>query len=326
MYPYGQVFLDPAKMLVNELVDASAGLAPMPSVVNSVLLEDDFPLQIRANYGVGLIASLFGAKVRQVEDNFPWTAPIGPERIANLMKRGLPDLNTGLYPQTVETMAYYRETLAPYPKCSAAIHITQPDLQGSFDVATQLWGGEIFTAFYDCPGFLTEVLDFIAETYLMVCQAVSPHTSQTAGRGFITLHWSLCKGGCMLKDDSSVMLSPAIYAEFIRPVNEKILTALGGGGIHWCGTGDHWRREFVETKGLSCADISQPHMIDLSNWARTLSEHKVPVSRMNFSAEDFDRLRAADTFPTGAAFMVTVGSLEEGRRIIAELEGDDKKG
>ena len=323
-YPYSQAFRDPVKMLVNELVDASAGLAPVPSVVNSVLLKDDFPLQIRANYGVGLIASLFGAKVNVVEDNFPWTTPIGPQRMADLLERGLPDLNGGLYPRVLDTMAYYREAMAPYPRCNAAIHITQPDLQGPFDIATQLWGGEIFTAFYDCPDFLREVLDFVAETYIMVCQAVSPHTTQAAGDGFIYLHWSICKGGCLLKDDSSTMLSPATYKEFIRPVNEKILTTLGGGGIHWCGSGDHWRKEFVETRGLTTADISQPQMIDLWAWAQSLSEHKVAASRMNFDVADYYSMKAADTFPTGAAFMVTVDSLDEGQHILDELEGTKK--
>jgi hypothetical protein len=319
-YPYSQAFRDPAKLLINELVDASAGLGPMPSVVNSVLLKDDFPLQIRANYGNGLIASLFGAEVRQVEDNFPWTAPVGPQHVKAWLARGVPELETGLYPQIADTMAYYRTTLAPYPRCSAAIHITQPDLQGPFDIATQLWGGEIFTAFYDCPDLLQDFMELVAETYIMVCRAISPLTTQSLGDGFICLHWSVCKGGCLLKDDSSTMLSPRTYKEFIQPVNEKVLTSLGGGGIHWCGSGDQWRQEFVETQGLETADISQPDLIDLVCWAQSLSQHRVAVSRTAFSSDGFYGLRAVETFPTGAAFMVTVDSLDEGRRILEGLE------
>jgi hypothetical protein len=319
-YPYSQAFRDPVKMLVNELVDASAGLGPMPSVVNSVVLGDDFPLQIRANYGTGLIASLFGAEVCQVEDNFPWTVPIGPDRVKSWLAHGVPELGTGVYSQVVDTMAFYREALAPYPRCSTALHITQPDLQGPFDIAMQIWGGGILTTLYDCPELVREVMDLVCETYIEVCRAISPLTTQSAGEGFICLHWSVCKGACLLKDDSSTLLSPGMYAAFIKPTNEKVLTSLGGGGIHWCGSGDQWRQEFVSTRGLETADISQPHMIDLPAWAESLSQHRVPASRMCFTSDTFYNLNAAGTFPTGAAFVVTVDSLEEGRQILARLE------
>jgi hypothetical protein len=306
-------------MLVNELVDASAGLGPMPSVVNSVLLKDDFPLQIRANYGNGVIASLFGSRVCQVADNFPWTEEIGPERAAAWLARGLPEFESGIYPQVVETMAYYRELLAPYPKCSTAIHITQPDLQGPFDIAMQLWGGGILTALYDSPNLVREFLELVGETYIKVCRAISSRSTQSAGDGFNCLHWSVIRGNCLIKDDSSTLLSARMYADFIRPANEKVLTCLGGGGIHYCGSGDQWRQEFVATRGLETADISQPEMIDLPAWVRSLRQHRVAVSRTGFTPDTLRSLRAIATFPTGAAFVVTVNSLDEGRQILDNL-------
>jgi hypothetical protein len=319
-YPYSQAFRDPVKMLVNELVDASSGLGPIPSVVNSVLLKDDFPLQIRANYGNGVIASLFGARVYQVEDNFPWTTEIGPERTKAWLARGLPDLETGIYPQVTDTMAYFREALAPYPKCSAAIHITQPDLQGPFDIAMQLWGGEILTALYDSPDLVRECLDLVAETYIRTCRAISTLSTQSAGDGCIRLHWSMLKGRCLIKDDSSTLLSAGMYADFVQPANAKVLTGLGGGGIHYCGSGDQWRQEFVSTEGLKTADISQPDMIDFPAWAMSLSQHRVAASRMGFTPDTFRSLQAVDTFPTGAAFVVTVDSSDEGLQVLAGLE------
>jgi hypothetical protein len=319
-YPYSEAFRDPVKMLVNELVDASTGLGPIASPVNSALLKDDFPLQIRPNFGAVIVASLFGSETRVVEDNFPWSVPIGPQRLAQTLDRGLPDLRGGHYPQVVETIAYYHEALAPYPKCSAAIHITQPDFQGPLDIATQLWGSEIFVGLYDDPSFVREILDLVAETYIALCQDISRYTTQSAGDGFIYLHWSICKGGCIIKDDSSVMLSPKTYAEFVRPSNEKILEAMGGGGIHWCGSGDQWRERFVETQALTAVDIGQPAMIDLTAWAKSLSEHRVAVSSMNFDADTFRASNVTQIFPTGAAVTVIVDSLDQGRRILHQLE------
>ena len=76
-YPYRRAFGDPTCMLVNELVGPYAAVGPSPSIVNSVHIRDDYPLQIRAFYGVGLMASLFGARSEMVEDQFPWVRPIG---------------------------------------------------------------------------------------------------------------------------------------------------------------------------------------------------------------------------------------------------------
>lgn len=321
-YTYSQAFRDPVKMLVNELVDASAGLGPIPSVVNSILLKDDFPLQIRANYGNGVIASLFGSKVCRVEDNFPWTEEVGPERATAWLDRGLPDLETGIYPQVADTMAYYREALAPYPRCRSAIHITQPDLQGPFDIAMQLWGGGILTALYDRPEVVQEFLDLVAETYIKVCRAISALSTQSIGRGFNCLHWSVIKGNCLIKDDSSTLLSARMYTDFIQPANEQVLTGLGGGGIHYCGSGDQWRKEFVSTEGLETADISQPDMIDFPAWTKSLSQNHIAASRMGFTPDTLHSLQAVDTFPTGAAFVVTVDSFDEGRRILDGLEAE----
>ena len=138
VYSYHESFRDPTKMLVNELVGPYAAVGPGPSIVNSVLLKDDFPLQIRAFYGVGLMASLFGAESEVQGNNFPWVRPIGPEALKRRVGQGVPSLNNGLFQRMLDTVAYYKEVLADYPKCRRAIHITQPDLQGPFDIAAQL--------------------------------------------------------------------------------------------------------------------------------------------------------------------------------------------
>lgn len=317
LYPYNEAFHDLTKMLVNDLVGPYAVLGPSPSIVNSVLIKDDFPLQIRANYGVGLIASLFGAEIEVRGDNFPWVRPMGPEALKRLVARGVPDLKGGLFQQALDTMAYYKEALAPYRKCRQAIHITQPDLQGPFDIAAHLWGGEIFTAFYDHPDFLRELLDLLAETYILACREFAVESTETIREDFIYLHFTICKGKCLLKDDSSVMLSPKIYAEFIRPANQKVLQALGEGGIHWCGSGDHWRSELLDTRGLVAIDWGDPNMIDLPAWAAVLRERKLPVVNMNWDAEAFFASDPACLFPTGASFTVAVDSLEKARARIS---------
>ena len=313
-YSYHESFRDPTKMLVNELVGPYAAVGPGPSIVNSVLLKDDFPLQIRAFYGVGLVASLFGAVSEVQGNNFPWVRPIGPDALKHLVAHGVPEFNGGLFQRMLDTVAYYKEELAAYPKCQKAMHITQPDLQGPFDIAAQLCGGEIFTAFYDRPDFLRELLELMAETYVQVCRKASAASTESLRDDFIYLHFTICRGKCLLKDDSSTILSPRVYTEFIRPVNEKVLRAVGGGGIHWCGSGDHWRREFLDTEGLLGLDLGNPSMIDLPAWEQGLRERKIPVGNMSWGAEDFFADGPTSTFPTGASFTVRIESHDRAKR------------
>jgi hypothetical protein len=317
IYPYQEAYADPAKMLVNELVGSGMVWGSgSPSIVNSVVLRDDFPLQIRANYGIGIMASLFGAEIKVVEDNMPWVQPIGPVRLEQALARGAPDLDRGLLPRALETMAYYREALAPYPKCGKAIRITQTDLQGPFDIAAQLWGGEIFTAFHDRPELLKDLLELIAETYVRACRALAAASTAQAGDDCIYLHFTMCRGGCLLKDDSSIMLSPRTYAGFIRPANARVLEALGGGGIHWCGSGQHWRPEFVATGGLRCIDWGNPEKLDLPAWESLLRERGLPVAQMQWDAAQFLEVRPDRLFTTGAAFTVDAPDLTAGQALL----------
>jgi hypothetical protein len=320
IYPYSQAFRDPTKMLVNELVGPYGTIGPSPSIVNSVLIKDDYPLQIRAFYGVGLFVSLFGVESEVVGENYPWVRPIGLPALKQLVTRGVPDLRGGLFQRALETMAHYKEALAAYPKCRQAIHITQPDLQGIFENAAHLWGSDIFTAFYDCPDLLRELLDLLAETWIRACRRLAADSTQSARDDCIYLHFGLVKGKAMLKEDSCVMLSPKTYAEFIRPANEKVLAALGGAGIHWCGNGDQWRAEVVETRQLTCLDWGQPSMLDLPAWAATLQEHRLPVSQMQWPLAEFLAHKPMRLFPTGAAFTITLddfGQADEVRRSVA---------
>ena len=67
LYPHHEIFDDPEKMLFNELVCAFG-----TSIACRNQVSDDLPLTVRANFGVVIVASLFGAHVEQQGDNPPW--------------------------------------------------------------------------------------------------------------------------------------------------------------------------------------------------------------------------------------------------------------
>ncbi len=63
-------------------------------------LSDDLPLTVRANFGTGLIASMFGAKVEQHAGNPPWVrhAETGIRR-ADVANGGPPEFSSTTHPQ-----------------------------------------------------------------------------------------------------------------------------------------------------------------------------------------------------------------------------------
>ena len=319
IYPYSEAYRDPTKMLVNELIGPYANLGYSPSIFNSVLIKDDFPLQIRANYGVGLFVSLFGAKIEQLGDNFPWTRPIGIEALKRHVTRGVPELNSDLFQRVRETLAYYKEVMAPYPRCRQAIRITQPDLQGPFENACHLWGSSIFTYFYDDPTFLREVLDLLAETWIRGTKMFAAESTETVRDNFIYLHFTILKGRGIIKEDSCIMLSTKHYADFIKPMNEKVFRGIGTGGIHWCGKGDQWRSQIASTEGLTCLDWGNPNMMDMAEWASVLREHRLPVAKMEWKARAFQEEAPTRHFPTGGCFSITVDSLDQARAILRNM-------
>jgi len=321
-FPYAEGFHDQAKMMVNELVrpfchDKANGA----SVVSSLETGDDFPLQIRANYGVVIIASLFGAEVVVRDGSMPWVRPIGRDAVVAALDRGIPDLHGGLGGRVMQTMDFYQEKLADYPRASQAIHITQPDLQGTLDNLHLLWGKDLFIGLYDEPELVHETLDLVAQTCSAYLDEVRPHTTEDVGEDCIAVHWGVLRGNLILKNDTPIMVSPQAYAEFVRPHDEQIFAACGPGAIHFCGSADHSRHEMLATQGLTTLDLGQPEMNDLVRWYQQARERNISFMDMLYPQEDILSGQYRQQFPTGMQFVTKVADVVAGRRLMEAVRG-----
>ena len=247
-YPYSEAFHEPEKMLFNELLP----------VYNAVKIKDDTVPMIRANYGVGIIPSLFGLNTRMVSEDLPWVDHLNDlEQVKRLIDRGSPDFRAGLGAKIFATHAYYQEQLACYPKCFQEVSIYHADLQGPFSLASSIWGSDIYFAVYDYPDLVHSLLKLVTETYIGFMKELK-RTIQDQDEDFV-FHWgAMFKGRVVLRNDTAVTLSREMYEEFVKPYDQQIFKAFAGGSMHFCGRADQWIFSMIENDGLGSLNFGQP--------------------------------------------------------------------
>jgi hypothetical protein len=220
-------------------------------------------LWVRANYGTGILPTCFGAELFIMDrelNTLPTTLPLAaPDAISRLLDNGPPDPSAGLGAAVFHFGERLAGILQRHPAIAAAVHVVHPDLQGPMDVAELLWGSGIFVDVFDQPERVKALLDLICETYAVVLEkwyGIFPPPLET-----YAVHWGMLhKGRIMLRDDSAMNFSPAMYEEFIKPYDQRLLDALGGGAIHFCGRGEHFIESMSDSPGLHAVNMTQPEL------------------------------------------------------------------
>lgn len=313
-YCMSEIHEDMEKMMYNELV----------ACLGSIELKDDSLPMIRANYGVGILPSLFGAHCKIIQNNMPWVDSIGSEHaIKELIARGIPDLDEGFGQKITQTHAFYKERLAPYPKCREHIKIYHPDLQGPFDAAHLLWGSDIYYALYDQPELVLELMELITQTYIAFMERCFTEISD-CDDGF-QYHWRcLFPGKVLLRNDSVVNLSKEMYLELVKPFDERILTAFGSGSIHFCGRADHLVFDMSSIQGNRGMNFGYMPNVQFGQSFLEFTEenykkNKTPIIQYYLTA---DEAYALDTnrFHTGISFQIGTGSREQALQIQQDMQ------
>jgi hypothetical protein len=223
-------------------------------------------LNVRANYGTGIIPTMFGAELFYLPDEvdtLPGTRPLedGTDALKEVVDTGAVDYSQGLAPRVFEFGACWTELVRSYPLIRQYVFLYNPDLQGPLSLTDELAGSELFYAMYDDPEFVHRALDFMASVYLDFTakwQALYPSFDADHSVEWGLLH----KGHTILRNDTATNLSVEMYREFVMPYDQKIFHVLGG-GMHFCGRGDHYIQAACELERLSCINLSQPELNDM---------------------------------------------------------------
>ena len=223
-------------------------------------------LCVRANWGTGILSSLFGAEIFIMpyeNDTLPTTRVLGgTDAMQRLIDGGVPDLEGGFGKQVLEFGKIVRELFSHYPKISKYVEVYHPDLQGPLDICELLFGEEMFYAMYDDEELVHGVLSTVTDTYVAFMERWH---SLFPPKGDVSVHWPFLRhrGTLLIRNDSAMNLSPEFYKEFSVPYDGRLLSHFGGGAIHFCGRGDHYVGELAKLDGLYAINMSQPHYNDM---------------------------------------------------------------
>jgi len=310
-FPHRQALADPEKMLYNELIGGFDTRTCYHHLVG-----DDLPFTIRANYGTVIIASMYGAKIEVLDDNPPWARPYeSTEALRAVFEIDPEDFTRGWCPKLFDTYHFYHEALKDYPNVQRCVKIVLPDLQGPFDNAEMLRGSAIYTDLIEAPDLVRRLLARMARTQVALARRLQPLLRESLP-GFSHQHAATIPGHILIRNDTPINISPAMYREHVAPHDEAVLSAMGTGGVHFCGKGEHLVPEILKLPSLTALDLGQPEMNDLDRIYAQLADRRIPMVRARVPEEELLSGRAKQRFPTGVTFMHAVPSLDHARRFM----------
>jgi hypothetical protein len=310
-FPHRDAFNDPEKMLFNELVHAFD-----TSICHYARVGDDLPFTIRANCGTIIIASLFGGHWEQHNDDPPWARPYESiDALQAVFDIDPLDFSRGICPQVVNIYRFYQQVLAEYANLRRCIHVVLPDMQGPFDNAELLRGSEIYVDLHENRELVSRLMAKMVQAQVGFARQLRIAISE-GFEGFCHQHATVLPGHVLIRNDSAINISPAMYREHIAPHDEAVLSQLGGGGIHFCGKGEHLVTELLELPSLTAIDLGQPAMNDLDKIYRQAAARRIPLIRLRVAEQDILDGQVAKRFPTGVSLFHATDSIEKACRLM----------
>jgi len=250
-------------------------------------------LDVRANYGSSIAPLLFGVQPFIMADELntlPTSVPLNDANaVRRLVDAGIPDLNNGFGARVFEMGHRYTEISRAYPRIGRYVNIYHPDLQGPMDICEVIWGATVFVALYEERDLVKSFLELATENYTAFLNKwleIVPFRPQR------NTHWGLMHAGnIMLRDDSAMNLSPAMFEDFVRPYDQRLLNRFGGGAIHFCGRGDHYIGRMTAMEGLYAINMSQPEYNNMERIYSATVDRGIPL--IGFRRSEAERALAA---------------------------------
>ncbi len=279
-------------------------------------VDDDFVPCLVPWFGCVVMASAMGCKVQIPRRMDPTADPAfypvrTPEDIRRLC---LPDPHKdGLMPTVLRYLAVM--------KASSFLPVGMTDCQSPLTTANQLMGYDgLIYLMADYPNAAHELLDKIAEATIAWVKAQKEVTGEPLNECFTDQQvYTGTHAGVWFSDDDASLMSPQMYREFVVPYNSKILTAFGGGCIHFCGNALHQADNLLATEGLRA--FNNYNLYNLAPLAEVKKkfEGRIVLFACDFTPVEYERYfrEMMSLLPRGgmvidSQFSPVVGLLEGG--------------
>lgn len=237
-------------------------------------------LCVRPNYGTGIIPSIYGAEMFYLDtklDTLACTRPLadGQEGVRRILGERKTDFSVGLAAKVFRFAQIYQEAVQHYPKLQRYVHVYNPDLQGPFPLADALWGGDIYIDLYEEEDLVHEMLGYMTDVYLAFLDRWQALYSTFDSDH--SVEWGLLhRGKTIIRNDAVMNISGDMYEEFVKPYDQRILDTLGG-GVHFCGRGDHYINAVCSMRRLGCINLSQPELNNMETIYTASIDQGVPI-------------------------------------------------
>jgi hypothetical protein len=264
-----------------------------------------------------IIASVFGANIQQVGENPPWVVAADSREISleAIADHNPSDLSGGWFPRVVETYEAYRNVLSLWPEFRRTIYTVLPDLQGPFDNLELIAGSGVFAELYAEPDRVAQALETVAAAQIAAARYLTRFINDGTD-GFSHQHATVIKGHILLRNDSSILMSPEMYQRQIAIHDECVMGAMSGGGVHSCGNIGTHAEAFLDLDGIGCLDLGQPELNDIDRIYALARVKRIPLVRISVPEEDLVTGKVLDRFPTGVTLLHAARSLNDANRIM----------
>jgi len=299
----GQRVADPAKMFEDEL----AGVRPHLDV------EDDWIPTIRVQFGTPIVASAFGCKVIVNEDSLPAAEQGAVKCPADAYALKVPALDAGWYGKLADYTAYFRERLPE------GVVIQHPDIQSPFNNAHLIRGNDILTDFFDEPEAVEAVLDRVTD-YMIDLIPYLLSISGPINREWFYDWGMLYKGQARISTCTMQLISPDLYRKYVLSREIRLMNAIGGGRIHYCGITGEVIADFFRNPGVNGLDFDVSRH-DLWEIADKVPAHVVLMTSAGPNSTLMQRLLSGD-WPRKRNLLIgtSASTVKEARDLLAALK------
>jgi len=290
----------PGRMLEAELARVQAHLD----------LGDDFLPTIRVQFGTGQVAAAFGCPIRVLEDTLPACEGAVLHSAAEVYALRKPALDAGWYGKVGEYTEFFKAHLPP------GVAIQHPDIQSAFNTAHLVRGDGIFTDFYDEPAAVERLLDLVTDYLIdLVPQLKAPIS---ADRDWFYDYGMLWKGAARISNCSMQMISPEFYEQYVLPRDARLMQAIGGGRVHYCGLAESVIYKYFQIAAINGLDYDLKH--DLWTISRAAPPSVVLQHGVLPDSDTYRRLTAGDWPEKRNLLLITwVKTEAEGRKWLSEM-------